>query len=194
MDSTDHDDLAALDFSHYGQPDPDTDDSDALDFAVADVESGESTVAALGEYSPVVAEPAESELNALSEEADTEDDDPLERFTFTVTNPPGTVTVSAIMDGSVRQIDVSPKVTSMTETQLAEEILVVADLARQKAQAGEHTYITENSAMPDVPQLGFDGDEVVRYLVEDAMGLPTPAQAQAVQAEVFATRYAGDND
>ncbi|HTX96062.1 MAG TPA: hypothetical protein VME67_15075 [Mycobacterium sp.] len=52
--------------------------------------------------------------------------------TFTVTNPPGTVSVSALLDGSTDHVELSPKVTGMTEDELAEEILVIARLARHQ--------------------------------------------------------------
>ena len=39
------------------------------------------------------------------------DDDELPVPVFTVTNPPGTVTVTTFMDGRVKQIDLSPKAT-----------------------------------------------------------------------------------
>ena len=86
--------------------DDERDDLAALDFSVAESEQAESDLDALGDYAE---EPAE--------------DDELPVPVFTVTNPPGTVTVTAFLDGRVKQIDLSPKVTDMTETDLADEIV-----------------------------------------------------------------------
>ena len=79
----------------------------ALDFSVAEREQAESDLDALGDYT---SEPAE--------------DDELPVPVFAVTNPPGTVTVTAYLDGRVKQIDLSPKVTEMTEADLADEIVI----------------------------------------------------------------------
>ena len=62
---------------------------------------------------------------------------------FAVTNPPGTVTVTAYLDGRVNQVDLSPKVTEMTETDLAEEIVVIAGLATADARSAQYTYMLE---------------------------------------------------
>lgn len=64
---------------------------------------------------------------ATSADGDGEDETPAP--VFTVTNPPGTVTVAAYLDGRVHQIALSPKVVNMTERELADEIRVIADLA-----------------------------------------------------------------
>ncbi|CDO85912.1 hypothetical protein AWC29_08020 [Mycobacterium triplex] len=49
-----------------------------------------------------------------------------------MTNPPKTVSVAALMDGRTQRVRLSSKVTSMTETELAAEIVVLADLAYKK--------------------------------------------------------------
>src|SRR3954469_21424924 len=85
--------------------DDERDDLAALDFSVAGTEPPESDLDALGDYA----------------EAATADDELAVRV-FAVTNPPGTVTVTAFLDGRVKQVDLSPKVTEMTEADLADEI------------------------------------------------------------------------
>ncbi len=74
--------------------DDERDDLAALDFSVAESGQVESDLDALGDYAE---EPAE--------------DDELPVPVFAVTNPPGTVTVTAFLDGRVKQVDLSPKVT-----------------------------------------------------------------------------------
>ena len=99
---------------------------------------------------------------------------------FTVTNPPGTVTVSALFDGRVQRIELSPQATEVAEDQLAAEIVVIAGLATQRARAAQFSYMLD----------GVD----TRDFLSRSVGLPSPEDADAAQAEVFATRYQGDHD
>lgn len=106
---------------------------------------------------------------------------------------PETVSVSALMDGRTQRVELSPKVTSMSETELAEEILVIADLARQKGLAAQHSYLLGDDSLSEtMREMGIDGNDVVRDFMENGIGLTTPEQAAAAQAEVFATRYSTD--
>jgi hypothetical protein len=108
--------------------------------------------------------------------------------TFTVTNPPGTVTVSTFMDGRVQQIELSQKATTMTETELAEEILVIARLATQDARAAQYAYVLDG-----MRQQGHDDSTTRDFLTRD-LDLPSPEHASADRADTFTTRYAGDHD
>jgi hypothetical protein len=130
-----------------------------------------------------------SDLYAFDPLLDTEDeqDEPLGP-TFTVTNPPETVTVSAFMDGRVRQIDLSQKVTTMTEGDLAEEIVVIARLATQDARAAQYAFMLEG-----MRQHGHDDDATRDFLTRD-LDLPSPEDATADRAQTFTMRYAGDHD
>lgn len=197
-----HDDLSALDFSSHqpGSDDDSHEDSDALNFSAAD-DSGEESddVEALSEFAPTEPEEEEAELEAIAaatEGTDEEEDEEDGVQQFTVTNPPGTVSVSALMDGRTQRVELSPKTTSLTESELAEEIIVLADLARKKGLAGTHTYLLDNASQVDGLQqlndLGLDGNEVFRDFVQIGMQLPTPEQAEAAEAEVFAARYTAD--
>jgi hypothetical protein len=94
---------------------------------------------------------------------------------FTVANPAGTVWVSAGISGTTLRVELSPTVVGMTEATLAEEVRVLADLARLKGQAGQLTVLL-NAGVADA----------------DDMDLPTTDQAAAAQAAVFAARYGGD--
>jgi hypothetical protein len=198
-----HDDLAALDFSSYqsGSDDDSQEDSDALDFSAAATDGDEeSDVEALSEFAPST-EPGEDEdeLDAIAaateaEEDEEDEDDGLQHFT--VTNPPETVSVSALMDGRTQRVTLSPKAKSLTESELAEEIIVLAGLARKKGLAGQQTYLLDNASqvegLQDLDALGVDGNQVFRDFVQIGMQLPTPEQAEAAEAEVFATRYNTD--
>jgi hypothetical protein len=156
-------------------PDPDDGDHDdmaALDFTAAEDAAEKSDLDALGAY----VAPGEAE------------DDELPVPLFTLTNPPGTVTVTTFMDGRVHQIDLSPKVTAMTETYLAEEIVVIAGLATQDARSAQYAFMLEG-----MHQHGHDNVATRDFLARN-LGLPSPEEAEAARAEVFATRYAGDHD
>lgn len=184
----DDDGLGALDFSY----DHHVEDSDPLDFVGYDTDTS-APLDELPDYAPVeIAETAD--LDAIdaaaegTEDSDDEDALPL----FTVTNPPETVSVSANMDGSIQRVELSGKVTNMTEAELAAEILVIADLARQKGLAGQHAFVVEQAAEIDIMrELGADDPEgLSRFLaMPEGANLPTLQQAIAAEAEVFATRY-----
>jgi hypothetical protein len=151
--------------------DDERDDLAALDFLVVDEE------------------PAESDLDALvgyGEEA--AEDDELPVPVFTVTNPPGTVTVTAFLDGRVKQIELSPKAADMTESDLANEIVVIAQLATQDARSAQYAYMLEG-----MRQQGHDDVTTRDFLARD-LDLPTPDEAKAARAQLFSTRYAGGHD
>ena len=156
----------------HNTDDGDHDDLAALDFTAAEDASEESDLDALGEY-------------VAPEEAG---DDELPVPLFTLTNPPGTVTVTTFMDGRVHQIDLSPKVTTMTETHLAEEIVVIAGLATQDARSAQYAFMLEG-----MRQQGHDNVATRDFLARD-LDLPSPEDAETSRAQVFATRYAGGHD
>ena len=146
----------------------------ALDFSPP-ARSDDSDLDALGGYvaDDGVPAPRDGELPA-----------PL----FTVTNPPGTVTVTTFMDGRVHQIDLSPKVTTLTESMLAEEIVLIARLATQDARAAQYSFMLEG-----MRHQGHDNVATRDFLQRD-LDLPSPEQAIVARAAIFAERYAGDHE
>lgn len=150
-----------------------TDDSLPADF------DDDDDLPALSFYGPD-AESAASDLDALDGE--------VLATMFTVTNPPGTVTVSTFMDGSVQRIDLSQEVISMTEADLADEIVVIAGLATQDARAAQYVHVLDG-----MRQQGHD-DVATRDFLSRDLDLPSPEDASAARARVFATRYAGDHE
>ena len=151
--------------------DDERDDLVALDFSVAESGQVESDLDALGDYAE---DPAE--------------DDDLPVPVFAVTNPPGTVTVTAFLDGRVKQVDLSPKVTEMTEADLADEIVVIAGLATADARSAQYAYMLEG-----MRRQGHDDVATRDFLARD-LDLPTPDEAKAARAQLFSTRYAGAHD
>lgn len=107
---------------------------------------------------------------------------------FIVANPPGTVTVTTFMDGRVKQIELSSKATELTEPELADEIVVIAGLATREAKSAQYAFMLEG-----MREQGHDDAGTRDFLARD-LDLPTPEEARAEKAHIFATRYAGDHD
>jgi hypothetical protein len=131
-----------------------------------------------------------SGIEALPEDAgetrDTvteEDEFPWERTT--VTNPLETVSVTALMDGKTLGVELAPGAASMTESELAAEILVIADLATQRASSVLHTLLLDSLKAQGLEE----GGTIVDVLGSGVLALTPPKQAAEAQAEVFATRY-----
>ena len=182
----DHDNLSALDFSSAEATPADSQAYD-MDFGTNDDHDPGSGLADLDEYAPAeIADvvTVEDIIDSQTGDADEHDDDDAPGPMFTVTNPPGTVSVSSLMDGRIQQIDLAPSVTTMTESQLAEEIRVIADLARRKGLAGQYTLM----ATMLYSEAHHNGAEV-RAVLEQGLELPSPQQADKAQADVFASRY-----
>jgi hypothetical protein len=158
-------------------PDSSWDDDDPLD-------AGEdSALDALDEYIPAD-EPDDAADPWDTPEPSTRDDDTVTTVLFTATNPDGTVSVTALMGGQILRVDLSPHVTRMTESELAEEITVIASLAHRQAQAGQHVLIALI-----MRQQGHDPASTQSFLERD-LGLPSPSTVNAQRASIFATRYA----
>jgi hypothetical protein len=167
--------------SHPYESDNERDDLSALDFFVLGDEVPGSDLDAL-DFTPREA-PRDAETEVDDDAADTD-----AALTFTVTNPPGTVTVTTFMDGRVQRVELSAKVADMTEADLADEVVVIARLATQDAKSAQYAYMLDG-----MREQGHDDAATRDFLTRD-LDLPTPEQAQAAQAEIFATRYDGDHD
>ena len=163
-----------------------SDDEDGLtarDFSDHVVHSDGSSLDALDEYCPVSAVGNDDEVTTI-DPMDTEDDaEHVMTALFTVTNPGDTVSATALIGGRIHEITLAGTASSMTETELAEEILVIAGLATQKARAAQHAVIVEM-----MQSMGHD-PVMLRGFLEYQIGLPTPEAVAAENAAVFATRY-----
>ena len=93
------------------------------------------------------------------------------------------------MDGSIQNVELTDKVEKMTESDLAEEIFVLADLARQKARAAQHELMLEAMSEIDDETPTKKGSAMLRDFLGMTMNLPTPEEADAAEREVMATRY-----
>lgn len=128
-------------------------------------------------------EEEESDLDALighgrSDEAfDSEvgSPDPV----FSATNSAQTVTVTAYLNGAIQRVNLAPHATSLTERELADEIVAVADVAREKARAALYELVSALLRMQ-----GQDSSSM-RELLEDRMQLPTPERATSAEAALL---------
>lgn len=127
-----------------------------------------------------------SQTGAMESESD--DADEVESLIFTVTNPPGTVSVTALPNGAPYRVDLATRAADMTENELAEEISMIARLAQQNALAAQHLLISATMS-----NLGADRAYTASYLHRE-LGLPTVEAALTDKAEVFATRYEHEQD
>ncbi|ORW01734.1 DUF2694 family protein [Mycobacterium kyorinense] len=125
-----------------------------------------------------------SENPAAPESEQPEEASPL----FTVTNPSGSVAVTTAINGCVHHVELAPKVTNMTEGELAQEIRVIADLARLKALSVTHAFLVEG-----LGGIGYDPSAISASL-SHGLCMPTPEQADEAAAHEFARRYGGDPD
>jgi ESX secretion-associated protein EspD/H len=164
------------------------DDLSALEFFTPEGESHASDLDAFGDYAVAGEADVVDESIVAPHSADPPDEDGPALPLFTVTNPPATVTVTSFMDGRINRIELSPKVTTMTETHLAEEIVVIARLATQDARSAQYTFMLDG-----MREQGHDNATTRDFLSRD-LDLPSPEQAKAARAEVFSTRYANDHD
>lgn len=144
-----------------------------------------SDLGALDFSDPTDSETGGGDLQVLSSLTEHEEDPELDQFT--VANPSKSVSVTALMDGRIQKVELSDHVERMSEPQLAEEIFVLADLARQKARAAQYTFLLESLRGDE------QGTESLRQLVDLTLTLPTPEEAAAAQEKVFANRYFGDS-
>ena len=100
---------------------------------------------------------------------------------FTATNAAGTVSVSALLDGSIHTVELGAQVVDLTERELAGEILAVADVAATKGRTGQYELVS------GLLRVQGQDEASARELLEQGIGLPTPEQARAAEAQL-ATR------
>lgn len=190
---------AALNFSGTRESADDGIRSAAFAFS-ASYEGGseDSLASALREHAPAKLEETKAELDAIREptRVAVDENEPQEDVAtlFTVTNPAMTVSVSALMDGRTQRVRLLPHVTSMTESELAAEIVVLADLARVKGLAGQRSCLESTDVPEEMRELGLTDGGALRDFVTNFITLPTPEKAAATQAEVFAARYPNNHD
>ena len=175
--SSDDTGLDALDFD-TPQSDDDASELDALpDHSVYDSDDGTGLDAVDDFTSADVDDEREDDFGAVEADAAVSDE---EVPVIQVINPPGTVSVTAFLGGSIAHVDLDPKATGLTESQLAEEIRFVAGVAATKATAAVHVGV--------VNMLVEQGMELrdARDFVETNMPFATPEQATEADLALIA--------
>lgn len=169
---------------------------DALDFDAPHLSDDASGLDALPEYPANEADTGngldfipDSQSHELEDDddfgfdaldADSGTDDEPQIPVVHAVNPPGTVAVTAYLGGSVAQVDLDPKVTALTESQLAEEIRFVAGVAAKKATAVVHVGVVNM-----LVEQGMDLRDA-REFVETNMPFATPEQAHEADLALIA--------
>lgn len=105
-----------------------------------------------------------------------EDADGFEDLLFSVTNAAGTITVTAYLNGQLHHVELAPGIGSISESELADEIVAVAETATAKARAALHEMIAGLLRLQGQDSLS------IRELLEHRMGLPTSEQAAAEES------------
>lgn len=171
-------------------------DLSALDFSAPDDSFSEgSIVAALRAYAPAEPESGGSRHDPAYLPTEVNPQDKVENTPelFTVTNPFETICVSALLDGRIHRVQLSPEVTRVRESELADEILFLADRARKRALAGQHSYLAEDDSLSEVlDSLNVEGGETIHDFFSNGIAISTPETVAAAQADLFAARYAID--
>jgi hypothetical protein len=164
----DHSDLDALGYTAEDEPDdPDT-DLDTLDYGPGPQPESEDT-----------------DLDALAAAPPDVDDDAVTPVA-SASNPANTITVTAYLTGVIARVDLDNRVTALPESQLAQQIQAVAEVAVKRASAVVHIAMVK--VLMDT---GMDFLQA-RDFAENMLPFTTPAQADAAAAEL-ATRFA-DSD
>ncbi|KUI23634.1 hypothetical protein [Mycobacterium sp. GA-2829] len=148
-------------------------------------EFDDDELAALDAFTPHFDEDAGHELDALDafNPTGTDDsDDPAQDLAFVAANPSGTITVTALLGGECQRIDLTPAVRALTKTELAAEIVAVAQVAAQRAGAGAYELFSTMFRAQGQDRASVDD------LLRHRLRLPTPDEAGASAAEL-AARY-----
>jgi hypothetical protein len=117
------------------------------------------------------------------EAATSENDETVDTILVTAANPSGTVAATGFMDGRVFQVELSPQVTRMTESELGSEIVKVCYLASRQAEATQHYLLATL-----MQELGHDHAST-RGFLEHTIGLPTPETVITEKTRMYSEYY-----
>jgi hypothetical protein len=138
-----------------------------------------SDLDALDIYRPLV-ESSDAEPDWSGRQPTGEPENRPQTLLFSAESRDGSVVVTATFSGHLRDVELSARVGSMSESELAGEIVRLAQLAQHRAQAGQHAIITELFG-----RMGHDRVAISGWL-EHELGLPSPESVQAEAAQIFA--------
>lgn len=158
------------------------DEDDASQSTGGDDDSMESDLDALPDYVPP--ETADLGGDDLSKAHGIESDGKEDPGLTTLTNPPGTVAVTVNLDGRVHHFELAPETARMSEQQLAEEIRIIADLARQQVRSEVREFAVEAARFTGLDPVSM-GESLGK------IGMPSQMEYEAMRSQVLATRYYG---
>ncbi len=177
----------------HGSDDWDDDDAgdyglDALDFDTPTFDDDVSGLDALPDYADdgdtvhgyADHEDEDDGFGAVDGGAEPEPEDQEQIPVVQAINPPGTVAVTAYLNGSVAHVDLDPQVTKMTEAQLADEVCFVAGVAAKRATAVVHSDVVNMMV-----EQGMDFREAKDF-VGTNMPFATPEQAGEAELALIA--------
>lgn len=107
-------------------------------------------------------------------------------FAVSASNPAGTISATATISGWLQRVELAPAVTSMTEYDLARDVVATAELASLKGRASQHTLVQDM-----LTYQGLDRHSARDYL-DQYMDLPTPEQAEQAEAQARARYLRGE--
>ncbi|MGA5543832.1 hypothetical protein ACPCIR_18425 [Mycobacterium sp. NPDC051198] len=143
-----------------------------------DTDANDNGLDAVDDYTNHEVEDEDDGFGAIDTGTAAEDEDEIP--VVQAINPPGTVTVTAYLNGSVARVDLDPKVTTLTEAQLADEIRFVAGVAAKRATAVVHVGVVNM-----LVEQGMDFREA-REFVATNMAFATPEQAGEAELALIA--------
>ena len=127
-------------------------------------------------------------LDALDPQPEDAEADELPVPLFTVTNPPGTVTVTTFMDGRIHRIELSPKADLDDRNESCRRDRRDRGSGHPDARSAQYSFMLEG-----MRQQGHDDVATRDFLARD-LDLPSPEEAAATRTQVFTTRYASNHD
>ncbi|CDP89112.1 MULTISPECIES: hypothetical protein [Mycolicibacterium] len=178
-------DFDALDFGddRHSQDDHEVDWSEPDGFAAAQQPASDLDALDFGDDWSVTSAPAKPDHDDSDDGSDDESSGPV---TFGVTNPAGTITAQATISGAINRIELSPSITSMTESDLARDIMATATLANLQGRAIQRAMVQSL-----LMHQGMDPQTAAQF-IDEMIDLPTPAQAEAAQTEATAAYLRGE--
>lgn len=182
-------DFGALDFGddRHGHDDHEVDWSGPDNFAATEQPSSDLDALDFGDdWSVPGVFTSDTTTPAMPDHDDPDDESPGP-VTFGVTNPAGTITAEATISGAINRIELSPSITSMTESDLARDIMATAELANLQGRAIQRA-VVQSLLMHQ----GMDPQAAAQF-IDDMIDLPTPAQFEAAQAEATAAYLRGEH-
>ncbi|MEN3221222.1 hypothetical protein PUR22_10290 [Mycolicibacterium porcinum] len=150
-----------------------------------DDEATASGLDALSDYVP--SDAIELDGDGLPEDREIGADDEGYPGLTTLTNPPGTVAVTVNFDGRVHRFELAPETARMSEQQLAEEIRVIADLARQQVRSEVREFAVEAARFTGLDPVSM-GESLGK------IGMPSHMEYEAMRSQILSTRYYGATD